>query len=53
MDINSPEISRKLAILIQYLDFEERRKFLEKAAESPDLRFFLESLIEAKGVKDL
>ena len=53
MDIDSPEISRKLATLIQFVEFENRRKFLEKASEYPDLRSFLNDLIKAKGVKGL
>ena len=53
MDINEPDISRKLAILIQHIEFEHRKNFLDKAAEAPDLRTFLESIVRARGAKRL
>jgi hypothetical protein len=41
MNINDPTISRTLAVLIQPVVFEDRRRFIEDAEKAPDLDSFI------------
>ncbi|MBD2428247.1 hypothetical protein [Phormidium sp. FACHB-1136] len=42
MDIGKPKISRLLAELIQPIEPEDRRRFIEDAKEAKDMEAFLE-----------
>ena len=44
MDINEPNISRTLAILIQPVIAEDRKKFLKGAERAKDMETFLKTL---------
>jgi hypothetical protein len=44
MNINEPETSRTLAILIQPVVSEDRRKFIRAAEEAKDMASFMETL---------
>jgi hypothetical protein len=44
MNINDPAISRMLAILIQPVVAEDRRRFIEVAEQVDDMESFLETL---------
>lgn len=44
MNINEPANSRMLAILIQPVVAEDRRKFIQGAEEASDMDAFIESL---------
>jgi hypothetical protein len=46
MNINDPAISRMLAILIQPVVAEDRRRFIEGAEQAEDMDSFIESLDE-------
>lgn len=46
MDINEVGNSRQLAILIQGLNIEERKKFLDEARKSPDMEAFMKFYVE-------
>jgi hypothetical protein len=46
MNINDPAISRMLAILIQPVVAEDRRRFVEGAEQAEDMDSFIESLDE-------
>lgn len=44
MDINEPANSRELAILIQPVAAEDRRKFISDAKEAEDMESFISTL---------
>lgn len=46
MNINEPAISRTLAILIQPVIAEDRRKFIRGAEEAKDLNSFIKSMVD-------
>jgi len=50
MNINDPAISRMLAILIQPVVAEDRRRFIEGALRAEDMDAFIESLDEYETV---
>ena len=46
MNINEPEISRTLAILIQPVVSEDRRKFIAQARKAKDIDSFIKQVMK-------
>ena len=44
MNINDPTISQTLAVLIQPVVFEDRRRFIADAEKAPDMESFIKGL---------
>lgn len=52
MDINNPEISRILAILVEDLDPTSRLEFIKDAKKSPDMKSFMEGYKKYSTIYD-
>ena len=49
MNIQDPDTSRILAILIQPVKAEDRREFIKRAEAAPDMDSFIDSLGKGKN----
>ena len=52
MNINKPDISRTLAILIQTVIAEDRQKFIEEAEKAANMEAFMKTLSNYRTSRD-